>query len=380
MAITLLQPFYEGMITFVNDVAESYAKFARRDGITSTKGALHDMAMLREKCQHFQRKFTTTSKDFQTTHNNIKSVAFFKTKSKSIEKILLGIENGLRTKIIGTKTELRNQLREHFKPIADEIIQHAARYDVDSSEHDISSLVLIEKQAHPTVAKLIRIAIDGQQNKQAEQDDKAKDAPIHSALRAYRKKSEELPKSLNGQLFTIVKLPVIPYIDFSLLNPKILRTSGIQFTSMDNGAIQAFDDQVLLAFDFNHAITDSSGKRKDPSSATYKQVKVPVLGKNKKPMIDAEGNIIMETKRVANTNSLKARRLVESHGKMQENFVLDVINRINERSPIKYTLMSNHFEFNPFNRRIALAWLVPKTIHRVFANAGNLQNARWGLP
>lgn len=380
MAITVTQPFYEGMITFVNDVASCYEKFAKRDGVTTMSGALHDMAILREKCNHFQRKFTINDKNHQTLNSNIKSLAFFKTKSKLIEKLFQGIENGLRTKVIGTKTELRNQLRDHFKPIVDDIVQHAANFRVDSSDHDSSSLDNLIKHSTPTVAKIIRAALDASDAESKDLSDKEKDAPIRKALQSYRKRSEELPKTLNGQLFTIVKLPVVPYVDFSLLNPKVLRTSGIQFTSIDGGAFQVFEDQVLLAFDFNYAITDDSGKRKDPSSATYKTVKVPVLGKNKKPMIDADGNIITEVKRVANTNTLKARRLVETHKKMQENFVLDVINRINDRSAVKYTLMSDHFEFNPLNPKIALAWLVPASVHRAFKNAGNLQNAKWGFP
>lgn len=382
MAITLKQPYYISMITFVNTVAAFYSKVASREGITTVAGALHDMAQLREECKNSQRKFTAIQSDHDMVKANLKALAYFKTQAGRIDKLFVGLENGLRTKQIGSKTALRAALKESFKPLVDDIVNHAKKFDVDSSEHNIDTLTDLIKAntTTSTVAHMIQKAVDAKESDSTKTVDKEHEKQVRDSLQSYRKAANSLPSSLKGALFTVVRLPVVPSMDFSLLSEKVLRTSGVEYSTIDRDAFVVFEDQVLLAFDFDAATTEESGKRSAPSSATFKNKREPVLGKDGKPMFDADGKAVTKAVRVANKTSLKARQLSAKHNELQEEFVLSIVEQINKRFPEKFTLMSQHFEFHPQNGKIAFAWLMPTRSHRVFQTLGNLSKVSWGFP
>jgi len=306
-----------------------------------------------------------------------------------LNKNLDALDRGIEIGTIASAKSFRDSYKEVTLPIVRDIIAHSKTLEPNMSEDDLVGEIKFAKQKNAskaTVNMMEQTLKNIRGEKISEADVVSKENKVaHQQLEAYRKFASRLPTTLKGKQFLMLELPVVPAIDFTALDPKFLRTTGLDYTHIADSFI-VFNNQYLLAFDYAIATTpvgESVGKkvvRKSADSVTFKNSKVAVLDEDGDVLLDDDGKPITETKRVANTNTLAARKRTAEHLKLQEDFVLKVLDRINSKAGTDYTLMSSHFEFCPANGRIALAWIVPRAVKNQFARKGNMADASWGWP
>ena len=172
------------------------------------------------------------------------------------------------------------------------------------------------------------------------------DAKSKKRLSGYAKYRSKLPNSV--PLFTILEnMPIVPvFKDRMLMTEANLKSAGIKHTvlvkSSRLGEPDTFvlDGQYLLAFN-RTAIT-----RGKPTP--------------------------------------KSKKSQDRLSKEYEDLVADVLNQINERSTIKYTIVSKFYRVNERNRNIMFVWLMPTAKLARLRQAANekhgLTMESWGFP
>lgn len=263
---------------------------------------------------------------------------------RHIDAIEAGIDNGELN-----LTKFRNLVRSHIKPAKDKLVETAQTfYPAGMTEEDLEREAKYASQTkgHRDTVKILKKASKRAEEAEEERGGEGIDPEAQKALKGYLKQKSKLPTSLKGRLFQLVQMPVVPFIDFRLMTPSFLRRTGIQFSYIDD-SFPVLEKQYLLAFDLVKA-TEYKGR------------------KTGKDALSVQG--------------LKARKRHSKHQTMQELFVLDVVERINEMSDDDYVLVSSHFEGNPNSGKIAFAWIMPRNTYKMFERSGNLSNFQWGFP
>lgn len=177
--------------------------------------------------------------------------------------------------------------------------------------------------------------------------DTASDKKLKTLISSYGKHYQKLPTTLGTLPFKALKLPVVPlFKDLSAaIDPSGLERSGFKVTRVGDG-YQVLEDQYIIAFD--HAeLGMRTGVRK------------------------VKGGF-----KVSQKNSVQRAADDQQH----QDKLLDLIDKINERSHIKYALASAKLVPNPRNSKIWLAWIVSKTQRKNLEQVLRTVEIDWGLP
>lgn len=352
MAIEIQKHYYETVIQFVDDVSKYYSLCNTRGALKTRSALLAATAETSTKIKTFLEFVTTQSKSSESA----KAISGFNSMSKKLLKLLTAISTGISTQQINSLTALRKTALPEYRALLLDVVAYAKRYVPSNVQpEDLEQHADFQKKLGASInsQRILQHAAKSLKSTEPEETDEEKQLRVSDAnavklLSGYKKLTSKLPSSLQGKLFTAVQLPVVPYIDYSLLSPKFLRTTGVPFQNIANSFI-VLEEQYLLAFDFVHATTNDEGSRRAVSLKATK-------------------------------STLNARKRASEQTQMQENFILSVLDRLNASAQEEYTLMSSHFEHHPNNGRIAFAWIVPKRVQRMFARKGDLSDAAWGFP
>lgn len=386
MTIEILSPTYLQVIGQLHTISKYYIDCTtaktfttRSQFITAGRETLHKTEMF---LQHHK---ATISKGGAGT-DSARAAGKFASLSKKIATLIKDIENGLNNQQISSITALRKTTMPNVYAIIKDYTEHLKKFlPVNFDENELTSLAkTMEKNGDKVTARLLldaaKRAASGEKPESAEEIMQRQiDSEAAHHLSDYKKLSSKLPNSLKGKLFSLVNLPVVPYMDFSLMSPKFLRTSGLDYTPIADSFV-VFNNQYLLAFDYIAATTAEGVERKSVGAVTFKNTRVAKTDSKGNPLTDENGKVLYDKKQVANKNTLASRKRTAEHRSLQEEFVLRVLESLNAKSSEEYTLMSSHFEHHPTNGKIAFAWIVPKRIQKIFARNGDLSNAEWGFP
>jgi hypothetical protein len=181
-----------------------------------------------------------------------------------------------------------------------------------------------------------------------------KDEQAKQQLEALLPYAAKLPTTLHGRKFDMVRMPIVPYMNYKLLSRALLKKLEIDALFIGNSFV-VFKDQVLLAFDV--------AVLKDEHLST------PRLRKGETaPAVSAK----------------KAKENKELIDNKMEEVVLDAVNTINRVSSQKYVLASSEFNANPHKSNIYFAWLLPRETYALFAQFSGggttLSHVDWGFP
>lgn len=165
----------------------------------------------------------------------------------------------------------------------------------------------------------------------------------------YARYMSRLPMSLKGLPYKAFRMPIVP--DFKDMGLQIdpaqkLRSLGFKVTVLSD-AFVVLEEQFLIAFDHKQMGIDS-GVRKSK-----------------------EGNFVVVR---------KTRPKEEIAENASTDKLVDLIDRINEKSHEKYALASRTFIPNPRNPRMWLAWVVRENQRKGIAQLASTVEAGWGLP
>lgn len=339
---------FDQMVGYVNGVSKFVSAVASNElrKVSAIRTELHEQ---REAAKHFldtlQRRASSPA-----SQASARAMAGMKKPLREIIKYLDAIDTGIENGELNL-TKFRAYVRSHIKPTKDKLVQTGEKFAPSGmTDEDLQKEVKFASQTkgHRDALKILKNAAkqakDLGKEKEAEENvDEIDDAEARKLVSKYAKFKNKLPASLKGKLFQMVEMPVVPFGDFRLMTPSFLRKTGIDFHYIAE-SFPVLEKQYLLAFDHSKA-TEYKGRKES-----------------------------------LKTQGLKARKRAAKHQTMQEQFVFDVIDRINDVANEEYTLVSSHFEFHPSNPRIAFAWLMPKRSFRVFERAGDMANFQWGFP
>lgn len=268
-----------------------------------------------------------------------------------LDSLRTGVQNGELN-----LTKFRASVKSHLLPTKDKLVKLAQEYfpaGVTAEELKEQIKHVSQTQGHKDALRVLKNAgkHSAKESSTTYSDSNLPEVSAESKkkVQSLMRYKTKLPSSLRGKLFKVIQMPVVPTItsDFHVLTPKFLRRTGMKFDVIDETSFVVLENQILLAFDTIKA-TEYKGRK---------------TGK------DAVG-----------VKGLKARKRSDKHQTMQEEFVLDVVDRINEVSDEDYVLMSSVFRGNPSNGTIAFAWLMPRRIYAMFERNANLAKLSWGLP
>lgn len=281
-----------------------------------------------------------------------RALAPVKKPMQDASKVLDSIENGVKNGELNL-TQFRNAVKEHLLPIKTSLVKSAQEfYPSGVSEEELKEQIKYVSQTRGHKDALAMLKNAGKQSEKSpvsERTDVGISKEAKKKVQDLTKHKSKLPSSLRGKLFKIVQMPVVPITtsDFHILTPKFLRRTGIKFDVVDETSFVVLENQYLLAFD-NIKATEYKGRKTG--------------------------------KAALNIKGLKARKRSDKHKTLQEDFVLDVIDRINEVSDEDYVLVSSKFPGNPVNGNISLAWIMPRRIYAMFERNANMAKLSWGLP
>lgn len=357
MAIEILKRHFDLGVSYVETVSAFYSNCNTRGHYKTRESLIRAVADLDEYARLFSETLSKAAKSGDGGGAlSAKAISGLNGHSKKLRKLLEAILLGLRNQTINSPTALRKDALPAVRDLLLESVTYLKKYvpsdaqpedlEKDLINYAVKGVTANTKNILQNAAKLMTT---GDKDLSAEEiQARETDKQAANLLSGYKKLSSKLPHTLGGKAFTLVELPIVPYADFTLLTPKFLRTTGLDFDYLAESFV-VINKQYLLAFDYVAATTDSSGTRK---SATLKKA----------------------------SSTLNARKRTAQHTSLQEEFVIGVLDIINKKAGEEYTLMSSHFEHHPNNGRIAFAWIVPKRIQRMFARQGDLSNAEWGFP
>jgi len=267
---------------------------------------------------------------------------------KVLDSISTGVQNGEMN-----LTKFRDAVKTYLLPVKNNLVKIAQEYfpsGVSTEELKEQIKHVSQTQGHKDALRILKNAgkeseKEATPNRNVEGVSKEAKMKVNSLM----KHKSKLPSSLRGKMFKMIQMPVVPFVtsNFHVLTPKFLRRTGLKYEIVDESSFVVLKDQYLLAFDAIKA-TEYKGRKSG--------------------------------KAALNVKGLKARQRSTKHKTMQEEFVLDVIEQINEVSDEDYVLVSSKFQGNPSNGNIALAWIMPRRIYSMFERNANMANLSWGLP
>lgn len=314
-----------------------------------------------------------------------------------------GIRNGVEQRMLNLTTFRQEVARTIYKQHFSRLLQFQETLDVESevdhspNEVDQSTVKRISKERGSKAAleymqnskdEQIQRAAQLQEDKQnsiiRRENDRAHKAELarKSAIAKYQSIRNKLPSKLKGKAFTVIQLPIVPVFDNPILmSPSHARKAGIKTDELKTGhvlnrdiggiakkvdaedVVVVFKDQTLLAFDINHATAelDSKGNVKRRERVTDS----PVKGKS--------------ARRVP-TNSLKTRKRAARDHELIQDFLVELLERINHSSPIKYDIVSDHYAINSSNPDIRFAWLMPKQQKNAYTRSAGAAKGLWNFP
>lgn len=341
---------FDHMIAYINGLA-TFVSAVGNNELKKASEVKSELIKQRDSAKEFAELLTHKA---AANNASAKSMAGFKSSLRKVQKIAEDIRNGLESGVTN-RTKYRADVKTHIKPLLEQFVAHSKKFaptgvteEALEKEYSYLSTVKTHRLALSIVRHAIKNlhAVDGSSEEKREAAALRKaDADAGKVMQGYLSARNKLPHSLRGRMFAAVKMPIVPYFgtNFKPLAPTFLRKTGIDFQSMAESFV-IFQDQFLLAFDYVQA-TEYKGRK------TGLQL-----------------------------SGLKARKRAAKHQTMQEDFVIDILERLNAQLPVEHTLASSHFELHPNNPRIAFAWLMPKSTYRMFERTGDLSDSSWGFP
>lgn len=333
--------YVNGLSRFVTDVG---SKELRK--VSEIRARLHDVQKdTKEFTDLLQRKAKSPS-----SAASAKAMSGLKKPMREILKHAKAIDNGLENGEL-TYTRFRDLVKTLIKPAKDTLVGIAEKFAPSGmTDEDLKKEIQFasKTKGHRDALNILRKAKQKAEQVEAPADeddatDEIDNKEIRKQLQGYKNSKSKLPSSLNGRLFQMVEMPIVPFADFRHMSPSFLRKTGLKYSYIAE-SFPVLERQYLLAFDFAKA-TEYQGRKK-----------------------------------ALNQSGLKSRKRAAKHQTMQEHFVLDIIERINAAAPEDFTLVSSHFEFHPTNARIAFAWLLPTRVYRMFERTGDMSKIEWGFP
>lgn len=179
--------------------------------------------------------------------------------------------------------------------------------------------------------------------------DKAADRMMKAATAKYQRYYSKLPNKFPaGQMFDIIKMPVVPLFESMALNinPAPLRRAGIKVTQIGDG-FMVLEDQHLLAFDRTKVGWESSLKKR--------------------------GGVTYGPRRLSGPKQ-------EESNFNQMMTIHQIVDELNARSGQQFVLASSSFIANPRNRNMMYAWLMPKQQESRLRFTAASMKVRWDFP
>jgi hypothetical protein len=275
--------------------------------------------------------------------NSLKEILSGSLRGLEIDEIsrgefLLGIENLSnfieKADLEFQKSEDRKQTSKYSKYNQEE----SEDMESSSTNKDIN-IALVEQSLSADWQKTLKQVRDKLEKPQSptEVDKNPDEEKLKAKFAAFDLQAKDSPSSMQGKAFGLAILPVIPlYDDFSITQSENLARLGIQHTLFEGYAI--FEKQKILYF---------SAK------------KVKELNRENK---DQQTNI---------------------------EFAQDLVDLINSRNSVKYSIASDITKISHKNNDIVLVWLLPQTVLNALLNkqissggkrgrSGNLRD--WSFP
>ena len=334
-------PLFDKLVEYIASVDEFYSAVAK------------DQIRKRSEIENALEKLSKDSSDFtsyvqhrsKSKNESAKVLAEPKKISKKITSTADSILNGVKQGSLSSKTAFRNSVRQNVRPLLKELTESGKGLVPASTDEERLSQKVKDMKTIRQSKAAYSVLNEALKNKQAGDEDSSdnegnkNDKEAERDLKLYSRYKNKLPTSLRGKLFSVVRMPIVPYMSFKLTAPSFLRKTDIEFNQIAESFV-VFEDQYLLAFDYSKIAThgrEAEGKR-------------------------------------------KKKKLTSDDHKSVEDFIIQVIEEINASSPQKFTLASTKYVQNPKNAKIFFAWLLPKYQHDRFANNGSMMKASWGFP
>ena len=170
------------------------------------------------------------------------------------------------------------------------------------------------------------------------QREELEDEEAKGVLSKYSRFRAKMPRRV--ELFTVAELPVVPlFKDFNLMSDRVLTKSNIKHTRIGQH-LTVFDNSIVLAFNRR---TITKGKNTPKSSNAQK-------------------------------------RLNSEYDK----FVYEIVDTINDRSSVKYSVVSKKYLVSPADKNIMFVWLMPaQQLARLRQSANDskgIELESWGFP
>ena len=194
----------------------------------------------------------------------------------------------------------------------------------------------------------------------------------------------KLPLKLKGS-FQLLKFPVVPIFNSSILsgrkptgrsslvrnfsNPRLLQSLGISHIMVQDYLI--LEDQFVLAVNLKemkdfvsseHSMSDSE------YSAKLKDYKAQYAALQRKGM---------EKQEITNSLKRPKKSVVEAS---PVDFAKSILEALNEKSPSKYTLVTDQVLVNPRNADILFFWVIPRKTLTALISKGWSKVVQWGFP
>jgi hypothetical protein len=304
-----------------------------------------------------QKPTASTSADVKST------IAAMKGAIRKYVAVLNSIVHGLNTKTLAYG-DMIALVQKEAVPTMQTFAGMAIKYAPDAVDHDKLDREVAEisreKEWHAALkhyqdSELKRKAAAVRTQELASTYiERVKDAQAKQQLESLLPYAAKLPTTLHGRKFDMVRMPIVPYMNFKLLSRALLKKLEIDALFIGTSFV-IFKDQVLLAFDV--AVL----KEEHLSTPRLRRGEIA-------PAISAK-------------KAKENKELIDS--KMEE-VVLEAVNTINRVSPQKYVLASSEFNANPHKSNIYFAWLLPRETYALFAQFSGggttLSHVDWGFP
>lgn len=164
------------------------------------------------------------------------------------------------------------------------------------------------------------------------------DAKDKERLAKYKKFRSKVPNRV--ERFEVAQLPVVPlFKDFNLMSERVLTTANISHTMIGQHLV-VLDRQIILAYN-RRAVTKGR-------------------------------------------NTPKSKQAQTKLDKSYEQEIYELVDVINERSNVKYSVVSKKFIVNDQNKHIIFAWLMPVSQLARLRHSANdtkgIELISWGFP
>lgn len=170
---------------------------------------------------------------------------------------------------------------------------------------------------------------------------------LEKQIKNYQKSYSKLPSSLGGARFKAFTMPIVPaFKDINAsININVLTRAGFNVDRIGDGFI-VLKDQYLIAVD----------RKEFDMKSGFKKVKDGV--------------------RISNFNNAERHR----ESVKNQDKIIELLGKINQRSNTKYALASYMVLANPKNPSIWLFWIVTATQRKSLETALRTVEVSWGLP